>query len=315
MLFAPSLATGDAVFRRAEDTRLSLERDGADWPNREASVLIEAHGLRWHVQSLGEGPGLLLLHGTGAATHSWRGLAPRLARRFRVVAPDLPGHGFTSARGAETQSLQGMARAVAALLAKIGFSPQVVVGHSAGVAVSARLCLDGALAPKLLVSLNGALEPFAGAGGHVFPALAKLVFLNPLTPRFFAWTAKPDTVKRLLAGTGSRIDPAGVDLYWRLLRNPAHVEGALAMMANWDLGPLRREFAKLETRVALVAAANDLTIPPATAHRAAARLPNAEVLEIKGLGHLSHEEAPELFADLIAELASRATIRLCPRST
>ncbi len=303
------------MFRRAEDTRLSLERDGADWPNREASFLLDAHGLRWHVQSMGEGPGLLLLHGTGAATHSWRGLAPRLARRFRVVAPDLPGHGFTSARGAASQSLQGMARAVAALLEKIGFAPQVVVGHSAGVAVLMQLCLDAAITPKLLVSLNGALEPFAGAGGHVFPALAKLVFLNPLTPRFFAWTAKPDTVKRLLDGTGSRIDAAGVDLYRRLLRNPAHVEGALAMMANWDLGPLRREFSRLETPVTLVAAANDLTIPPATAVRAEARLRNAEVLEINGLGHLAHEEAPDLFADLIAELASRATVSLHRRAS
>ncbi len=298
------------MFWRAEDTRLSLERHGGDWPNRETSALVEVHGLRWHVQSMGEGPGLLLLHGTGASTHSWRGLAPRLARRFHVVAPDLPGHGFTTARGAATQSPQGMARAVAALLTKIGFNPQVVVGHSAGVAVLARLCLDAAIAPKLLVSLNGALEPFSGPGGHVFPALAKLVFLNPLTPRFFSWTANRATVIRLLEGTGSRIDPEGIDLYWRLFRNPAHVEGALAMMANWDLEPLRREFPKLETHVALVAAANDLTIPPATAHRVQSLFPHAEVLDIKGLGHLAHEEAPDLFADLIADLASRATVKL-----
>ncbi|MGA9601417.1 MAG: alpha/beta fold hydrolase BchO [Methylocystis sp.] len=298
------------MFWRAEDTRLSLERDGADWPNRPASALIEAHGLRWHVQIMGDGPKLLLLHGTGASTHSWRGLAPLLGRRFRVVAPDLPGHGFTSARGAVTQSPPGMARAVTALLAKIGFAPQVVVGHSAGAAVLARLCLDAVIAPKLLVSLNGALEPFGGAGGHVFPALAKLVFLNPLTPRFFAWTANRATVSRLLEGTGSRIEPEGVDLYWRLLRNPAHVEGALAMMANWDLEPLRREFSKLETRIALVAAANDLTIPPAAARRVKVLLPRAEVLEINGLGHLAHEEAPERLADLVAGLASRATVNL-----
>jgi len=315
MLFAPPLTRGDVVFRRAEDTRLSLEHDGADWPNRRASAVIEAHGLRWHVQSMGGGPGLLLLHGTGASTHSWRELAPRLARRFRVIAPDLPGHGFTSARGAETQSLQGMARGVAALLAKFRFSPEVVVGHSAGVAVLARLCLDAVIAPKLLVSLNGALEPFAGAGAHVFPALAKLVFLNPLTPRFFAWTANRATVTRLLDGTGSRIDPHGIDLYWRLLRNPAHVEGALAMMANWDLEPLRREFPKLKTRVALVAAGNDLTIPPTTAVRAKARLPNAEVLQIDGLGHLAHEEAPQRFADLVAKLANREIVNLRPGAT
>jgi len=298
------------VFWRAEDTRLSLERDGADWPNRQTSALIEAHGLRWHVQIMGDGPELLLLHGTGASTHSWRGLAPLLARRFRVVAPDLPGHGFTPARGAVTQSPPGMARAVTALLAKIGFAQQVVVGHSAGAAVMARLCLDGAIAPKLLVSLNGALEPFGGAGGHVFPALAKLIFLNPLTPRFFAWTATRERVSGLLDGTGSRIEPEGIDLYWRLLRNPAHVEGALAMMANWDLEPLRREFSKLKTRVALVAAANDMTIPPAAARRVKALLPDAEVLEINDLGHLAHEEAPQRFADLVAGLASRATVNL-----
>ena len=46
---------------------------------------------RWHVQVLGEGPTVLLLHGAGGATHSWRGLAPLLATDHRVVMLDLPG--------------------------------------------------------------------------------------------------------------------------------------------------------------------------------------------------------------------------------
>ena len=75
---------------------LSWERDGRDWPNREASRFVEAGGLRWHVQQMGRGPVLLLLHGTGASTHSWRALLPLLAKSFTVVAPDLPGHGFTA---------------------------------------------------------------------------------------------------------------------------------------------------------------------------------------------------------------------------
>ena len=48
---------------------LIWSRDGGDWPNREASAFVEAAGIRWHVQRMGEGPPLLLLHGTGAATH------------------------------------------------------------------------------------------------------------------------------------------------------------------------------------------------------------------------------------------------------
>jgi len=45
---------------------LSWERDGRDWPNRAFSRFIEAGGLRWHVQVMGQGPVALLLHGTGA---------------------------------------------------------------------------------------------------------------------------------------------------------------------------------------------------------------------------------------------------------
>ena len=57
---------------------------------------------------MGDGPDLLLLHGSGAATHSWRDLAPLLARDFRVIAPDLPGHGFTETPGGDGLSLPGI---------------------------------------------------------------------------------------------------------------------------------------------------------------------------------------------------------------
>ena len=73
--------------------------EGRDWPNATASRFVAAGGVKWHVQVMGQGPVALLLHGTGSATHSWRDLAPLLARDFTVVAPDLPGHGFTSAIG------------------------------------------------------------------------------------------------------------------------------------------------------------------------------------------------------------------------
>jgi len=73
----------------------SWELDGQDWPNRDCSRFMTAAGLRWHVQCAGTGPVCLLLHGTGASTHSFRDLLPQLAQTFTVVAPDLPGHGFT----------------------------------------------------------------------------------------------------------------------------------------------------------------------------------------------------------------------------
>lgn len=284
----------------APSDRPVWERDGADWPNRAASRFVEASGLRWHLQEMGppEAPVLLLLHGTGAATHSWAGLAPLLAERFRVVAPDLPGHGFTDPLPAGRLSLTGMAGAIRDLLATLAVSPAIAVGHSAGAAILVRLCLDG-LTPRVLVALNGALTPFPGLASVLFPGLARMLFLNPITPRIFAWTADRPAVERLIRGTGSRLDARSLDLYRRLFRRPGHVAGALGMMANWDLASLDRAIAGLTVPTVLVVGGDDKAIAPETAFALKDRLPNARVSLLRNLGHLAHEEAPERVAPVI----------------
>ena len=122
--------------------RLTWEKDGRDWPNREVSRFVRAAGLTWHVQKAGQGPVLFLIHGTGATTHSWDGLLPLLARDFTVVAADMPGHGFTSAPPPSHMSLPGMARLHAGLLRELNLAPALVAGHSAGAAILARMGLD-----------------------------------------------------------------------------------------------------------------------------------------------------------------------------
>jgi magnesium chelatase accessory protein len=102
---------------------------------------------------------------------------------------------------------------------------------------------------------------------------------------------------------GSSIDPRGLDLYARLFANPAHVAGALGMMANWDLETFRREWPKLTTPVALVVAGGDKAVPPDAARTVAAALPSATIYPLQGLGHLAHEERPVLVAELIEKLA------------
>ena len=88
---------------------LDWASERARWPNAAHSRFTRAGGLAWHVQDIGDGPVLLLVHGTGASTHSWGGVAARLAARYRVIVPDLPGHGFTELGGSERSSLPGMA--------------------------------------------------------------------------------------------------------------------------------------------------------------------------------------------------------------
>jgi magnesium chelatase accessory protein len=280
--------------------RLDWARDGRDWPHRDASRFVEAGGLRWHVQSFGAGadaPSLLLLHGTGSATHSWRGLAPRLAGTFRVLAPDLPGHGFTGMPPPHGLSLSGMAASVAALLEACGARPALVVGHSAGAAIGARMVLDGRIAPAGLVGLNAALLPLAGFAGRVFSPAAQWLGASPLAPRLFARIgASPGVVGRLLAGTGSSIGEDGRRAYATLVANPGHVAGAIGMMARWDLAALERDLPALAVPLLLVVGSDDRTVPPAQAERVRTLVPGARIDTLAGLGHLAHEERPDLAA-------------------
>jgi magnesium chelatase accessory protein len=243
---------------------------------------------------------VLLLHGTAAATHSWRDMLPLLAQHATVVAPDLPGHGFTGMPGDPGLTLPGMARLVEALLGALGLKPDVAVGHSAGAAVALRMALDGRIAPRGVVSLNGALTPLGEEHAAFFTRAARLLVGLPFVPKIFAWrAANREVAARLLRDTGSRIDGRGVDLYARLFRRSGHLAGALRMMANWDLRPMLRDLPLLQPELLLVVGANDRTIAPAKARRIREILPKARIETLPGLGHLAHEERPDLVAALL----------------
>ncbi|MEO1274208.1 MAG: alpha/beta fold hydrolase BchO [Pseudomonadota bacterium] len=304
--------------------RLRWDMDGAEWPHRVVSQFERASGLTWHVQRFGTpgatGRRILLLHGTGGATHSWRDFAPALVKAVAprvaggkagidVLAPDLPGHAFTSMPPSYRLSLPGMAAALEELLRTLSFTPDWVIGHSAGAAIGLRMALDGRIAPRCIVGLNAALQPFPGWAGTVFPTMAKLLFVNPFIPRAAAWSAIDSSrVARLLEGTGSTLDPVGRELYGKLFRNPGHVAGALGMMANWDLEPLIEDLAQLTVPLHLFAAGDDAMIPPSDAEKTASRCPSAVVHALPGLGHLAHEEAPDAVARAVVEACCAAGV-------
>jgi len=291
---APTYSTGAA---------LDWKHERECWPHADSSRFYQAGGLCWHVQQMGEGPQILLIHGTGASTHSWRALAPLLARRYTVITPDLPGHAFTE-RPRRRLSLPFMAVALAALVEVMSLRPRLVAGHSAGAAILLRCCLDGALSPAGMVSINGALLPFRGAAGFLFPPLARLMFLNPLTPGMLARSAgNRERVERLIRDTGSELDPTGIDLYARLFRSPAQISAALGMMAHWDLRRLASQSDGLELPLLLLAGDNDRAIAPGEADRVATMVAASRVQRMPGLGHLAHEEDATAVAARVLQFA------------
>jgi magnesium chelatase accessory protein len=162
------------------------------------------------------------------------------------------------------------------------------------------MTLDGRLAPSALVSLAGALLPWRGLPALVFAPLARLLVSNSAVPRFLAVRAtEPAVMSRLVDSTGSLIDAEGLALYGRLASNPAHVAGALAMMAEWDLATLKRDLRGLRVPLLALHGARDRMVGEGEFRQVAALVPRVEPVTLPALGHLAHEEDAATCARLI----------------
>ncbi len=271
------------------------------WPHAQHSQFIQAGGIQWHVQIMGQGPVLLLLHGTGSGSFSWRGLMPLLSAHFQVIAPDLPGHAFTS-RGPEgSLSLQGMSEGLRALLLQLNVTPSIIGGHSAGAAIAANMLhQQRALSQTQLIGFNPAWLPLPGLPSLIFRPAAKLAALNPVS----AWAtaklaSKPAMIEKSIVQTGSHLDAEGLALYQRVFSHSGHVHSVLNMMAAWQLDTLSKALPQLQNKVSILVGMQDQTVPPSMAHEVCKLMPQARVFEQHGLGHLAHEEDPAGTAHLI----------------
>jgi len=269
-------------------------------------------GMRWRLLRAGQGPRVLLLHGTGSDCESWARLTTALADHFAILAPDLPGHGASGVLPRSDAGLDRYAAAVGALVRELSAWPDIIVGHSAGAAIAARMVLDAtpaSSATPALISLNGALRPLSGWTAATFVPLAKLVGINAAVPGLIgSLLAKmvagdPYSVRRLLKSTGSRVDAGMIAHYEQLMRNSAHLAGTLRMLAQWDLRGLVPDLHALGARLTLVAGEFDRTVPVREAHWVHGQVPGSSLVALPGLGHLAHEEAPDAVARIVLSVA------------
>jgi magnesium chelatase accessory protein len=277
-----------------------------DWPFKAQSSLISTGRHRFWTIDTGpkDAPTLLLLHGTGASGHSFRRTVPGLSETYRVITPDLPGHGLSATGFTGRLGLDAMAQDLWTLLDTLNIQPQAIIGHSAGAAIGLRMA---ELHPvPHIIGLNAALGEFDGAAAFLFPIIAKglatLPFASTAITTFFG---RPGTVERILTGTGSPLDPQGRAQYLRLVRDPDHVTGALGMMADWKLQGLLNRLPQTQTKVTLIASEGDRAVPPQVSIDAAKCIPGAKVHLLPKLGHLAHEETEDGLSALILDSLSQ----------
>lgn len=273
--------------------------DAKDWPLTDHSRQVLHRPHRWHIQEHGTGDTILLIHGAGGATQSFRGLFQILSQTHHVVMMDLPGQGFTQLGAQQRCGLDHMAEDLLSLTRNQGWTPSMIVGHSAGVAIALRLWELGLRPARGIVGINAALGNFKGVAGWLFPMMAKALAVTPFSASMFAATTTRSSVRNLIRGTGSTLDQMGLELYYRLATDKGHVDATLSMMAQWSLDGLLARLDQIHTPIHLITGLGDKAVPPSVSRDAADKLPTSKLTELDGLGHLAHEEDPQRVADLI----------------
>ncbi|MBI3575763.1 MAG: pimeloyl-ACP methyl ester esterase BioH [Gammaproteobacteria bacterium] len=241
-----------------------------------------------YIESLGDGPTMVLVHGWGLHGGVWRDLAARLARSFRVLIPDLPGHGRS--RGTHTGvSLSGLADDLSRRLTE----PAIWIGWSLGAFVALTTARNQPQAVSRLV-LVGATPKFVQAPDW-------LCAMPPATLAQFARDLESDyrgTLARFLSlqiGDDATAHAAVRQLRAMLVEHgepdPATLRSGLQWLANTDL---RADLPAITAPTLVLHGSHDRLVPPAAAKFLAERLPAAQLALIPSAGHvpfLSHTDA------------------------
>ena len=254
--------------------------------------------MKLHVETLGEGPELVLVHGWSMHGEVCHGLAERLATRFRVHVPDLPGHGRS--RGERLPELADLARGLADLFP----AATHLCGWSLGAQVAMRWALDRPAQIRRLALIAATPRFPAGDGWQAGSALGDLeAFARALHADYRG------TLDRFIAlqAMGSPAPRTVVADFRRRLAHAAApdmeaLDAGLRLLATTDL---RSEVGRLRQPTLIVHGERDAVVPEAAGEWLARALPNGRLTVIPAAGHgpfVSHEaECAQALVDHLDE--------------
>lgn len=253
-------------------------------------------GTLYAVHAPGDGLAVLLLHGFGGATVTWRETIPALAEAgCDVYALDMLGFGLSDKVFDADYSHAAQARRVLEWMDATGLERAALVGHSMGGDVAARIALSAPERVSHLVLVSAAVE---GQGHHQYqvpgfvldvPFLRRWarVGLRQAVPMYL------DDILRDSVEDDSAVTPELIADYRRVLRTPDWDLALLGMLRAADEDPA--PVAELNAPTLIVWGTADNIVPPEQGVWLEQTIPGAERETLDGAGHLLMHEQPEAF--------------------
>lgn len=278
---------------------------------------LELHGERVAYQDAGDGETLLLIHGMAGSSATWRDVIPALAKNYRVIAPDLLGHG-ESDKPRGDYSLGAFAASLRDLLDALDIPRATIIGQSLGGGIAMQFAYQHRDRCERVVLIgSGGLGPDLSWTLRLLSAPGAELILPVIAPPQVL--SAGNKIKSLLSSAGVQ-SPRGAELwsaysslsdrdtrnaFLRTLRSVVDYRGqAVSALSKLHL--------TAQMPVMFVWGDKDKIIPVAHGYAAHEALPGSRLEIMPGLGHFPHVEAPaavvELLEDFIATSERRSAL-------
>jgi pimeloyl-ACP methyl ester carboxylesterase len=279
---------------------------------------LELHGDRVAYRDEGDGEALLLIHGMAGSSDTWRAVLPRLAKKYRVVAPDLLGHG-QSAKPRGDYSLGAFAVWLRDFLDELGISQATVVGQSLGGGVAMQFVYQHPdYCQRLVLIASGGLGPDVGfilrmlsapGAEFVLPVIAPQPVLragNKVRSWFRSAGIHSPRGAEMWTAYSSLSDRQTRQSFLKTLRSVVDYRGQAVSALN-RLKVVR------DMPVMAIWGDKDAIIPVGHAYAAHEMRQDTRLEILPGIGHFPQVEAPievvDLLDDFITTTEARPTIR------
>lgn len=294
--------------------KLLMRPKDVEWEqNRELvfhadySRFMEVDGVRLHYQEAGdpEGPLMILIHGFAASNLVWSKVFLEFAAAgYRVIAPDLPGYGYSGKPRHLDYTIASQAEMIVSFLKRLEIDRAVFLGSSYGAAVAATIALDHAgLVEKLIM---------VGAVNNNKPTRYLLM-------RLFGSPIIGDILSPLLVGSRRLLrlrmkrvydrhswvlDERRVDARHLPLRTRGAHRAIIRTVRRWDAERVSRDAHLLTQPALLLWGDTDREVPLADGERLHEAIAGSRLMVFRECGHLPHEEYPQAFVRVVLEFCS-----------
>lgn len=287
-------------------------RAEAEYP--PAGDFIEVDGTRVHYIDEGEGPVVVLIHGSGGNLNDWTfDMVGRLSDRYRVIAFDRPGLGYTELSGHNIPAAD-QARLLADAALALGADNPMVVGHSFGGAIAVAWGIERPDVLAGLVVVAGATNPWDTGISTYYRFLSHPISGPVMANLLAAWVPEQIVVDQVEAVFAPQSAPEGYG---------AHFGPGLTLRRFSLLENARQRAALLPQIEAMVLRYPDISVPTEIIHGDAdttvglaihsiplsQQIPDATLTVLPGAGHMPQHADPQALVDAIDRLADRAGLR------